>query len=49
MKLTTEEAELFFDLMWSLQFFINKELKIFTKIKNRKEYSVELGAEGGVS
>ena len=39
MKLTTEEAELFFDLMWSLQFFINKELKIFTKIKNRKEYS----------
>ena len=25
--------------MWSLQFFINKELKIFTKIKNRKEYS----------
>ena len=39
MKLTKEEAELFFDLMWSLQFFINRELKIFTKIKNRKEYS----------
>lgn len=39
MKLTTEEAELFFDLMWSLQFFINTELKILPKIKNREEYS----------
>jgi hypothetical protein len=39
MKLMTEEAELFFDLMWSLQFFINIELKIFTKIKSRKEYA----------
>ena len=39
MKLMTEEAELFFDLMWSLQFFINRELKIFTKIKSCKEYS----------
>jgi len=39
MKLMTEEAELFFDLMWSLQFFINTELKIFTKIKTRKEYA----------
>jgi len=39
MKLMTEEAELFFDLMWSLQFFINKELKIFTEIKTCEEYS----------
>jgi hypothetical protein len=39
MKLTTADAELFFDLMWSLQFFINRELKIFTKIKTREEYS----------
>ncbi|NMF59179.1 hypothetical protein [Pseudanabaena yagii] len=39
MKLITEKAELFFDLMWSLQFFINTELKILTKIKNRKEYA----------
>ncbi len=39
MKLTTEEAELFFELTWSLQFFVSRELKILPKIKNRKEYS----------
>jgi hypothetical protein len=39
MKLTTEEADLFFELTWSLHFFVSRELKIFPKIKNRKEYS----------
>ena len=39
MKLTPEEAELFFDLTWSLQFFVNRELKIFTKIKTHEEYA----------
>ena len=38
MKLTTEEAELFFDLMWSLQFFVNTELEIVPKVKTCEEY-----------
>ena len=38
MKLTTEEAELFFDLMWSLQFFVSTELEIATKVETCEEY-----------
>ena len=39
MKLSEQEANLFFKLMWSLQYFVNHKLKIHTKIKNVDDYA----------
>ena len=39
MKLSEQEANLFFQLMWALQYFVNSKLKIYTKIKNVEDYA----------
>ncbi|MCP4628512.1 MAG: hypothetical protein GY850_34130 [bacterium] len=39
MKLSEQDAKLFFDLMWALQFFVNQKLKILTKIKSLNDYA----------
>jgi len=39
MNLTEKEANHFFELMWSLQYFVNCKLKIYPKIKNVTEYT----------
>lgn len=39
MKLSKQEANLFFELMWALQYFVNCKLKIHPKIKDVNEYS----------
>lgn len=38
MKLTTQDADLFFDLMWSLQNFVNLKLEILPDISTVDEY-----------
>ena len=38
MKLTTQEAELFYRLMWSLQYFVNQRLGIAPNIETKEEY-----------
>jgi hypothetical protein len=38
MKLSTQEADLFFELMWKLQFFVNQRLNIEPSIKTVAEY-----------
>ena len=38
MKLAEQDAKLFFELMWALQFYVNQKLKIHTHIKNIDEY-----------
>ncbi|MBF0235487.1 MAG: hypothetical protein HQK65_21000 [Desulfamplus sp.] len=38
MKLSTEEAELFFELTWPLQFFVNQKLKVLPSIRTLEEY-----------
>ncbi len=38
MKLTRQEAELFFKLMWSLQHFTNQKLGVVTGVKTLDEY-----------
>lgn len=38
MKVSDKDAKLFFDLMWGLQYYVNKEYKIHTKIKSLEEY-----------
>ncbi|KAB2834098.1 MAG: hypothetical protein F9K48_06990 [Candidatus Brocadia sp.] len=39
MKLPVEEANLFFKLMWGLQFFINQQCQILPGIKSANEYA----------
>jgi hypothetical protein len=39
MKLTTKEADLFFELTWSLQFFVNTKLNIIPDIQSCKDYT----------
>lgn len=39
MKLSEQEAKLFFKLMWALQHFVNQRLKILPNIKNVDEYA----------
>lgn len=39
MKLSEQEAKLFFQLMWSLQFYVNHRLKIHPKIQNIDDYA----------
>ena len=38
MKLSEQDANLFFDLMWSLQFYVKKRLDLFPDIKTLKQY-----------
>jgi hypothetical protein len=38
MKLSDQEATLFFELMWPLQFFVNQKLNILPSIQTLKEY-----------
>ena len=38
MKLTQDEADLFFDLMWRLQCYTNNKYKIITPIKSLDNY-----------
>jgi len=39
MKLSSSDAKLFFELMWSLQFFVNQKLQIFPDIHSKTEYT----------
>jgi len=39
MKLSEQDAKLFFDLMWALQFFVNQKLKILTRVKSLDDYA----------
>ncbi|SLM32110.1 conserved hypothetical protein [Desulfamplus magnetovallimortis] len=39
MKLTEQEARKFFNLMWALQYFVNKKLAIIPDIKSVDEYA----------
>lgn len=39
MKLSTQDADLFFEIMWPLQFFVNQRLKILPKIKTVEQYA----------
>ncbi|MFH1930214.1 MAG: hypothetical protein ABIN18_01335 [Pseudomonadota bacterium] len=39
MKLSQQEVELFYELMWSLQFFVKQKLKLLRKIRTLQEYS----------
>ena len=38
MKLSEKDAELFFDLMWGLQYFVNQKLKIINNIQSLEDY-----------
>lgn len=38
MKLSNQEAKLFFELMWPLQFFVNQHLKILPKVQTLEAY-----------
>lgn len=39
MKLSEQDAKLFFDLMWALQYFVNQKLKILTGVKSLDDYA----------
>ena len=39
MKLSKQDAKLFFDLMWALQCFVNNKLKILTNVKSIDDYA----------
>lgn len=39
MKLIREDADLFFKLMWGLQFFVNQQLRIWPDVQSIKEYA----------
>ncbi|MCK4449261.1 MAG: hypothetical protein KAX26_01585, partial [Anaerolineae bacterium] len=39
MKLSEKDAKLFFNLMWALQFFVNKKLIILTHVKSLDDYA----------
>ncbi|MCJ7623980.1 MAG: hypothetical protein MUO76_10790 [Anaerolineaceae bacterium] len=39
MKLSNQDADLFFKLMWSLQFYVNQHLALLPEISNVDEYS----------
>jgi hypothetical protein len=38
MKLSKQDADLFFELMWTLQYFINQKLRILSIIKTLEDY-----------
>lgn len=39
MKLSKQEATLFFQLIWTLQFYVNNKLKIYPRIKSIEDYA----------
>ena len=39
MKLSEQDAKLFFDLMWALQYFVNQKLKILKGVKSFADYA----------
>jgi len=39
MKLSEQDAKLFFDLMWALQNFVNQKLKILSDVKSLDDYA----------
>ena len=39
MRLSEQDAKLFFDLMWALQSFVNQKLKIHTNLKSLDDYA----------
>src|SRR4030042_5173071 len=39
MKLIREDGDLFFKLMWCLQFFVNQQLRIWPDVQSVKEYA----------
>jgi hypothetical protein len=39
MKLSEQDAKLFFDLMWALQYFVNQKLRILTGVKSLDDYA----------
>ena len=39
MKLSESDAKLFFDLMWSVQFFVNQKLRILPAIHSKADYA----------
>ena len=45
MRLTTQDADLFFELMWSLQFFVNQQIKEFPEIQTVKDYKNTLASK----
>jgi hypothetical protein len=40
MKLPEQDAKLFVNLIWALQYFVNQELKILTHVKSLDDYTV---------
>ena len=38
MKLSKQDADLFFELMWALQYFVNQKLRLLSTIKTLEEY-----------
>lgn len=38
MNLSQEDADLFFKLMWDLQFYVNQQRQILTNVKSIEEY-----------
>ena len=38
MKLSEQEAKLFFQLMWALQFYVNQKLNIHPEIQSIEDY-----------
>ena len=38
MKLSTQDADLFFELMWSLQFFVNQRLQVLSNVSTLDAY-----------
>jgi hypothetical protein len=38
MKLSMQEADLFFELMWALQFFVNQRLNILSSVETVTAY-----------
>lgn len=45
MHLTKQDADLFFELTWSLQFFVNQQIKEFPEIQTVEEYKNTLASE----
>ena len=39
MKLSREDTDLFFKLMWGLQFYVNRQRQILPNIKSAEEYA----------
>jgi hypothetical protein len=39
MRLSRQEADLFFELMWALQFFVNQRLNVLPSVKTLEEYN----------